>query len=197
MDSLNDLNGTARQRMRTAYSTTAQRGFTLVESVLVMVILAILFCLAVPALNGLLARQRLTTAQADLIAALQHARGLAATSRRRILFCPSRDGQRCADDTHWEKGWIIGPYRSSNAEQLDGLPLRVHDDYAGLIITSTSGRKRIRFQPDGTSGGSTVTFILCRPGHAEDALAIKLSNVGRVVGAKVAADEAAQCANGS
>lgn len=171
-------------------------GFTLIESVVVLVIASVLLCLAIPALGGLLARHRLVTAQLELVASLHHARNLAITSGRRTLLCPSADGLQCSDDTHWERGWVLGSYRSDKASQLDGPPLQVHGRYAHLVITSTAGRTRIRFQPHGTSGGSTATFTLCRPGHPADALAVKVSIVGRIAAAKADADQAARCAAG-
>lgn len=163
---------------------------------MVLLIIALLLCLAIPAFSGMLARHRLVTAQLDLMATLQHARSLAITSGRRILLCPLAGGTQCADDTHWERGWAIGRYRSTNADQLDGPPTLVHEGYRQLIITSTAGRKRVRFQPDGTTGASNVSFTLCRPGHAEDALTITVSNMGRVASAKATDDQAGRCANG-
>ena len=173
-----------------------QTGFTLIEAIVTMTVAAVLLCLAIPALGGMLAHHRLVTAQIELVAALQHARGAAISGRQRILFCPSANGAQCADDTHWERGWLIGRYRTTNADKLDGLPSQVHHGHRQLIIVSTAGRKRVRFQPDGTTGGSNVTFVLCRPGHAEDALAITVSNMGRVANKKPADDEASRCAAG-
>jgi type IV fimbrial biogenesis protein FimT len=171
-------------------------GFTLIESLVVLAVAAVLVSLAIPAMSRMLARHRLVTAQLDLIASLGHARNLAIASGRRTLLCPSVDGVRCAEDTHWERGWVVGNYRSDKASQLDGPPLLVHGGYAHLVITSTSGRTRIRFQPLGTSGGSTVTFTLCRQGHPAEALAVKVSIVGRIAAAKADADQAARCAAG-
>lgn len=173
-----------------------EAGFTLIETIVVLVVASVLLCVAVPALGGLLARQRLVSAQLDLVASLNHARGLAIVSRRRALFCPSSGGQQCTADTHWERGWVIGNYRVGNASQLDGPPQRVNDGYAGLVITSTTGRTGIRFQPNGNADGGNVTFTLCRPGHTEDALAITVSRVGRIASAKVSADYVARCASG-
>jgi type IV fimbrial biogenesis protein FimT len=169
-------------------------GFTLIESIVVLIVLTIALCIAVPALNSMLARHQLTTAQVELIATLQHTRSTAVSSRRRTLLCPSSDGRRCSDDTRWELGWIVGHYHSTHTDQLDGEPTWVTGIHGRLIIESTAGRKRVRYQPDGTAGGSDVTFILCRSGHAEDALAVTVSNVGRVAGGKPSADAAAHCA---
>ncbi|QNK00407.1 GspH/FimT family pseudopilin [Dyella telluris] len=171
-------------------------GFTLIESIVVLVVASTLLCVAVPSLRHMMVRHRVATAQMDLLASLQDARALAITSGRRALLCPAANGQQCSNDTHWEKGWLVGSYRSDKASQLDGPPTRIHGGYPQLIITSTGGRTRIRFQPTSFSGGSTVTFTLCQRGYAQEALAIKVSNYGRIAGAKPSQDEAMQCASG-
>lgn len=181
--------GTQGRRRPNAYA-----GFTLVEQVVVVTVLAVLLGMAIPAMGGLLARHELASAQMELAATLQHARALAVSSRRRVLLCPSRDGQQCTDDTHWESGWALGRYRSSNADQLDGLPTLVHAGYRRLTMVSTAGRKRVRFQPDGTTGGSNISFTLCRAGTAAGALSITVSNMGRVSGSNATADQARSCA---
>ncbi|PMQ06898.1 hypothetical protein DyAD56_03200 [Dyella sp. AD56] len=164
---------------------------------MVLAIIAVLLCIAIPSFSRMLARHRVVTAQLELIASLQHARSLAITSGRRILFCPLASDATCANDTHWEHGWAIGRYLSTNADQLDGPPSWVHNGYRQLIITSTGGRKRVRFQPDGTTGGSNVSFTLCGQGHTEDALTITVSIVGRVASAKASDDQAYRCATDS
>jgi len=175
------------------YQPRRSAGFTLVESVVVLIVLAVLIGAAVPAMGQMLARYQLTTAQLDLIATLQYTRNLAVISGRPKLFCPISASEQCAGDTRWERGWAIGNYRTGNADQLDGPPTLVNVGYNRVVILSTSGRKNIRFQPSGSAGGSTVTFTLCRKGHAEDALALTVSNVGRVASAKAKPDEAAKC----
>lgn len=179
------------------YQPRQSAGFTLIESIVVLIVAAVLIGIAVPAMSQMLARYQLSTAQLDLIATLQYTRNLAVISGRPKLFCPLSASQQCANDTHWERGWAIGNYRIGNADQLDGPPTLVNAGYNRLIILSTGGRKSIRFQPSGSAGGSTVTFTLCRKGHAEEALALTVSNVGRVASAKPKADDAASCAAGN
>lgn len=173
-----------------------ERGFTLVEQVMVMLIIAVLACIGVPALGQMAARNRLQVAQTDVIAALQHARELAVHGQQRIMLCPSRDGQRCSDELHWEYGWLVGHYRSDQADQLDGAPSWTMNDHERLTIVSTVGRRRIRFQPDGSAGGTNATFTLCRTAETRDALVVVLSNAGRVNASKASSDQAVRCANG-
>ena len=176
------------------YQPRRSAGFTLLESIVVMVVVAVMVVIAVPALGRMRARYQLSTAQLDLVASLRHARSLAVSSGRPKLLCPSSDGRHCAGGTRWERGWAVGNYRSGNADQLDGSPKLANGGYQRTTMHIMSDRKSIRFQPTGSAGGSPVTFTLCRKGHAEDALALTVSNVGRVAGATAKADAAALCA---
>ena len=179
------------------YQPRRSAGFTLIESIVALAVASVLTAVAVPALNRMLARYQLSTAQLELIATLQHARGLAMTSGRPKLLCASSDGRHCAGVTQWERGWAVGNYRSDNADQLAGPPALVRAGHQRPTLRITSDRKSIRFQATGRAGGSAVTFTLCRQGHAEDALAFTLSTLGRVASATPMADTAARCAAGN
>jgi len=172
----------------------AQRGVTLIEQVMVVAIAATLAGVAFPAMHKLLARDQLRAAQADLIGTLHHARAAAVTARHATVFCPSRDGARCADEERWDNGWLLAADRNRD-NQPDGAPLHVDGGYAGrLVIQSSAGRRHVRFQPDGSAGGSNTTFVLCRHGDASGALSVVLANSGRARGAPASATQAAACA---
>lgn len=172
------------------------RGYTLFEQMVVIALVATLACLAVPALGGLVARSQLLAAQSDLLAALQQARGLAVHNRQRAMLCPTRNGLQCSDELHWEGGWLVGYYRVDRADQLDGPPVHIVEGRGQLTILSTVGRRRIRFQADGSAGGSNATFTLCRRGRVENALAITVANSGRIYATKATSDQAQSCAQG-
>lgn len=171
------------------------RGFTLIELIVTLAVTITLACLAAPALSRLGNRSRLQVMQMELISSLNHARGLAVTSGRRTLLCPSQEGRQCGNGLHWEGGWLVGHYRSGQADQVDGEPRMVVHGDSRLTILSSAGRKRVRYQSDGTAGGSNVTFTLCVRGEAEGALTVVTSGAGRVYGTKASADEGKQCAN--
>jgi type IV fimbrial biogenesis protein FimT len=171
-----------------------QRGLTLIEQIMVLAIIAILVGIAVPPLHQLVARNQLRVAQTDFIVALHHARATAITSGRRTLFCPSTDGHRCSNDTHWDSGWLLG-HDADHDEQPDHGPLYVGDGYRGSVnIRSSVGRHLVRFSPDGTAGGSNLTLLFCQPAHAQQALSVVVSNSGRIRGAPATAAQIATCA---
>lgn len=170
-----------------------QRGTTLIEQIMVLVIVAILTGIAAPSLRQLLTRNQLQVAQTDFIAALHHARETAVMSGQRTLFCPSPDGSSCADQTRWDSGWLLA-HDQDGDHQPDHAPLYAGQGYAGkLTIYSTAGRRYVRFSPDGSAGGSNITLLFCHQGEAAGALSVIVSNAGRVRGAPANAEQAAQC----
>ncbi|WP_199096448.1 GspH/FimT family pseudopilin [Dyella sp. ASV21] len=171
-------------------------GFTLFEFIVALGLGLLLATLATPTLTRLLDRHRLYTAQTGLMASLQATRTLAVIHQSRAMLCPSRDGRRCSDELHWESGWLVGHYRSDNADQLEGTPHFTRPGQPRITILSTAGRRRVRYQADGSAGGSNVSFTLCRTGHAEDALSVVVSNAGRAYQSTPTLDQAARCAMG-
>ena len=105
---------------------------------MVLAIMAVLTSVAAPPLRQLLSRNQLQVAQTDFIAALQHTRGTAITTGRRTLFCPSRDGHRCSEETRWDGGWLIG-HDVDRDNQPDNGPLRSGRGYDKISILGDSG----------------------------------------------------------
>ena len=170
-----------------------QAGVTLIEQIMVVAILGVMAAIAAPSLAKLLRRNQVQLAQAELIAAMQHARGTAVFSNKPTLLCPSRDGVRCSGEVRWEFGWLIG-HGPARKGQPDAAPLRTGPGYTGITILGDSGRRLVRFQSDGSASGTTNTLRICRRGQPDDALVVVISNSGRVRGAKANAEQAASCA---
>ena len=173
-----------------------QHGMTLVEQLLVLAIAAILACIGLPALRRLVASHEVRLAQTELIAVLNHARGLAVQTGRVALACPTRDGERCSDEAGWDGDWLVG-LRGERSGQLDAAP-RLHrsHSFTQLSIHSAQGRRSVQFQPDGSAGGSNITLLICRRDDASRALSVKVSNAGRVRGARATPAEIHPCADG-
>jgi type IV fimbrial biogenesis protein FimT len=172
-----------------------QHGVTLIEQIMVLAIVAALTGMAIPPMRKLLGRNQLQVAQTDFIAALRHARETAIVSGKRTLFCPTRDGSRCHEDTRWDSGWLLG-HDANGDGQPDNGPLYVsqgHSYHGKLIISSTMGRHVVRFHPDGSASGSNITLLFCQPSSANHTLSVVVSNSGRVRGAPASTNQIASC----
>lgn len=173
------------------------RGFTLIEQVMVIAIIAVLATVAIRPMRDTLTRHALQTRQLDYIEALQQARISAITLGVPTVFCPSQDGATCADSSMWDKGWLLGRDRDGD-RQPDGSPLYLGmSDDAEVRVRSGSGRHSVRFRPDGSAVGSNLTLLLCIAGQPARAVTVVVSNAGRIRGAPASTDQAASCSNGA
>ena len=82
-----------------------QRGFTIIELITVIVILAIILAFAIPSMRDLIQRNRLVSQTNDLITDLKLTRTNALTTGMPATICSSEDGVACNGD--WNDGWIV------------------------------------------------------------------------------------------
>lgn len=86
-----------------------QDGFTLIELMTTVVIVALILTLGVPGFQEMVARNRVTTKTNSLVAALVTARNEAIkTGRNAVVVCKrNSSGTACDNSSHWEDGWLL------------------------------------------------------------------------------------------
>lgn len=83
------------------------KGFTLIELMVAVAILAILLAVGVPSFQSFIASSRLTTANNDFVSAMALARSEAIRRGSRVTVCKSADGSTCTDAGGWHQGWLV------------------------------------------------------------------------------------------
>ena len=85
------------------------RGFTLLELMAAVAVLAILLGLGVPAYTDTIRNNQLSAASTDLVAAFSLARNEAMKRGVRVSVCAAAnvDADACAGGTDWSNGWIV------------------------------------------------------------------------------------------
>jgi len=78
------------------------RGFTLVELMITVVVLAIVVTLAAPSFSDLINRNRLIAAANEVVGVMQTARMEAVRRNTRVVLCPSSDGASCSG-ANWQR----------------------------------------------------------------------------------------------
>ena len=88
-------------------SRAAMRGLTLIETMTVIALVAILGTVSSASMQTLIDRTRLESSTFDFLGDLQFARSEAITRGLPVSVCPSADGATCADEGSWHMGWIV------------------------------------------------------------------------------------------
>lgn len=157
-----------------------ERGFTLIEALVVMAVIAISVTVALPSLAGLMERQRVDTAMHLLSTDMAMARGSALMKRSQVVLCPG-DRQGCRADRDWRGGWIVfldpdKDRRIGTASDLLRLEASLPD--AGGEFTMPASRDFLRFQADGRSANTNLTVEVCAQGRMRGKVVV--NNLGRV-----------------
>src|SRR5688500_7007914 len=84
----------------------ATRGYTLIELMIVLGIIATALAVALPAFSRASEAARAMTAEARLLSSLQQTLQRAALTGKRAVLCPSLDGHHCRRSPDWSSGWI-------------------------------------------------------------------------------------------
>jgi len=174
------------------------RGFTLIELIVTMAIVAIVATMAVPSYLTFIQNNRLAAQSNALITSLNIARSesvkrLASTVANpnpRVTVCASSNGTACSNANQWELGWIV--FVDLNADGVvnpgTGACLATEDcilQVAGLLqggnTLRSSGFANLFNVQYNTRGAlnSAGTFTLCDKRGVTNARAINLNLTGR------------------
>src|SRR5262245_41211286 len=83
------------------------RGFTLVELMIGLMVLAILITIGVPSFNNAVLGARLNGFAGELYGSMQLARSEAIKRNALVTLCTSSDGEECDAAADWQDGWIV------------------------------------------------------------------------------------------
>ena len=83
------------------------RGFTLLELMVVLIIVAIVLTFAVPSFRTLILNQRINRLTDNLFNSLSYARSLALSNDEPVTVCPYGTPGSTACGSNWSAGWIV------------------------------------------------------------------------------------------
>lgn len=94
-----------------------QRGFTLIELMVTVAVVAVLAALAAPSFRTQIASARLTSHANALLSSLLLARSEAIKRNGRVVLCKSSDGATCVTGGAWQQGWIVFVDANNDAQR--------------------------------------------------------------------------------
>lgn len=163
----------------------AQSGFTLVELMVVVALIAVLATLAVPSWRALQTRNAIRSLVNDYTLSLYFARSEAVRLNTPVTLCPSNDGATCTDSA-LENGWVVFVgLRDAAAPDLlqDTLSRTLVRTRFTAALNAVTGRS-ITFLPNGQPlGNFPGTTVQVCPDRAElDTMSrdIVINRIGRV-----------------
>lgn len=170
------------------FDKASARGFTLVELMITVLLLAITLMVATPPLQQLVHGNRLRTEASRLLRALNLARSEAVLRNQPVSICPSSmavDGSaRCSGE--FAQGWLVfaNPDRDRVVDASRDSVIRafaaISPNYTLTNRAGTHGvTELITYLPDGSSRRSRTLLLCAPPGHAVPSWSIVLNNVGR------------------
>jgi len=163
-----------------------QRGFTLIELIITMSLMAILVGMGAPSFMTSIRENRNLTAANVMLSAVSAARSEALRRGATVTLCPSADGATCS--ANWADGWLILLDKNSGvaAPDVDKI-LQVGAALNETTAAQTpAGSTWIRFSSrgfaDGITAGSTLQVSLkpstCNSGTVFRTM--EITSVGRV-----------------
>ena len=146
-----------------------QRGFTIVELVITLLIVAILSTMAVPSFTTMIKNNRLTTQVNEFILALNVTRSEAVKRGSSVTIT--------AVGGDWNAGWTV--------EDAAGNDLRIGDPLQGtMTLTSGNSNTVITYLASGTATGTPTaapgSFDLCDDRTGETGRQVSISATGRI-----------------
>ncbi|MBY4598411.1 GspH/FimT family pseudopilin [bacterium BD-1] len=168
----------ASNQARTAVGAGSPRpsGFTLLELVITVAVLAVALGIAIPSFQGITNRNRLTSVANEVVAAMQLARMEAIRRNQRVVMCPSTDGSTCSG-----ANWLRMVVREADAAgevirefQFTGRGLAIKsssnvDDNNQIAFTS-SGFARVGGTTNASGGLSVCSSVLPAAENTRDVM---------------------------
>jgi type IV fimbrial biogenesis protein FimT len=124
-------------------------GFSLIELMVTIAIVAILLAIGLPSFQGSLRSNRVATTSNELMASVALARSEAVRSARGSGICASADGATCAGT--WNDGWMVWV-----DDNMDGTPAGPND----RVVRVNQGNDKLALAATVTAGAGAPDTLL-------------------------------------
>ncbi|MEZ5464609.1 MAG: GspH/FimT family pseudopilin [Lysobacteraceae bacterium] len=179
--SINDFRITMSAMEKTM---SRQRGFSIIELVITLIVLAILIAMAGPSMSEFLRRNRVAASTNALVQAANYSRAEALRGGYPVTLCVTADANAaapaCIATTNWGGNDLI-------ALNSDGELIQVFD-YGRGQMSLTAPADTLTFNPNGSVNGlpaAAVFAVVPADCHGDEARELGISRLGRINSRKV------------
>lgn len=153
-------------------------GFTLIEVMIVVMIMAIVLAFGIPAFGDLVDKTRVRTAAEAVIEAFRVARLTAVQERIAVVMCPWNNADACSGDD-WEQGIMILKPGTTNT-----VVYRMRFDERLHVVKNnhdSAAHDEININPNGWIPGDQSSILICpEPGNIKNAQRLVISMSGKI-----------------
>lgn len=157
-----------------------QSGFTLMELLICVAILAVVAAFSIPAFGDLIARQRLTASANEALSVAAHARSEAIRQRERMVICPTLNGTTCSSGSDWTQAIVfVDMNRNGTRDGNETITRRWDFSDTPISVTQVTGGTQHRIVVGGTGlivpteGSGHTELLFCS--ERTDTISIQLS----------------------
>jgi type IV fimbrial biogenesis protein FimT len=163
-------------------------GFTVLELMVVVAIVAVLIAVAVPSFRDITQRNRIAAEVNSFVGDLQYARSEAVKRGMPVCVCASADGTSCVGTNTWHQGWIVfsDVNGSCTIDAAAGdLVIRKRIGWAGSdTFVATPSVTAVSYNRQGfanLSAGDVTWPLRTAPVNARATRCVTVNRVGRQV----------------
>ena len=136
-----------RDPMQRRMTLNRLSGFTLVEVMISVAVVAILLMIGIPSFRYVTNSNRIAAEINGLLGDMQYARAEAIKEGQPITVCVSSNGTSCANVNTWQNGWIV-------LNAASNVILRVQKTFASTdTFVATNGVGAVTFNREGYANG--------------------------------------------
>ncbi len=134
-------------------------GFTMIELMIAIIILAIILALSVPSIRTISANNQIAVANNSIMTGFNLARSEAVSRGNTVSICPSQNGTAC-ENGQWNIGWIVFDNADGNGNMVETEVIRASVQNSDIARSGLAGN--VVFNPDGTTTlGASTSITVC------------------------------------
>lgn len=149
------------------------KGFTLLELLLAISIIAITLILAVPSYQQFIMRMQQNLSSFQLLKAIETARQEAIVRGEIVKLCKSKDMQTCGGD--WNDGYII----LAGDKRLYAFQKTMGRAEGSIVWRARLGQEELEFLPTGLTRAENGAFLYCEQNAKFPSWLIVLNKSGK------------------